>query len=1213
MTQRTWWQPLGSITARLWLGLGASVLLLAVFSAMIIVRVLSVEEQATQVSQARALDTAARHLELRARGYALAVREYGESGRSQARQTAQREAEDMARQLLEYERLADRHPEADRLLQVGPLWEQMQQLGEAALNGAALDGPALDGATLDAAEHRLGTAESRRMFALRGEIEALLQQVAPPEPGPDRLARRQAALDRLGGIVDTMLLWLVAGAVVALLIIGLVARRLVIGERRLWDSRERLRVTLASIADAVITTDTHGRVTYLNAIAEALTGWDNPQAVGQPLTEVFRIFDGQTRRPLASPAQRLLQKPPGAAADTAPGSAVESLPQHACLIARDGSETPIDDSAAPICDEQGGVTGVILVFRDASGRRRAEEALRQANDTLERRVEARTGEIGRANRFLSALLDNLQEGIVACDAEGVLTLSNRATREFHDLPHEPLAAEHWVEHYRLFCADGQTPMPTGEVPLLRALRGERVRAQEMVIAPTDGPPRWVLANGQAFHDEQGALLGAVVSMQDVTRNRQAESDLRHAYDDLEARVAERTAQLSAANDQLRNEVAVRQQAEERLRASEARKTAMFEAALDCIVSTDDQDRIIEFNAAAERTFGHRRQDVLGRDLPDVLIPPAYRADHRAGMAHYLATGAGPVLNKRLELTALRADGSEFPIELTVTRVPGPGAPTFTAYLRDISESRRAQAALAESQTQWRGIFERLHEGFVLGELVHDEQGKAVDWRYLEMNAGWEDITGLSRAAAQGRTLREVVPGVEPEWVEEFAHVVATGTPANFTRHVAALDRWYEVHAFRAAPGRFAALFLEITERQRTQIRLQESEQRLRFVMDSMPQKIFTARPDGSIDYYSPQWLEYTGLSFEQMRDWGWRQSVHPDDVEENVRVWQHSIDTGVAFDFEQRFLHADGQYRWHISRAVPLRDDAGRIRLWVGSNTDIDEKKRSRDELRQLAAALSEADRRKTEFLAVLAHELRNPLAPLSNAVQILQMAQADPQPGRTVDAAPLIQVMERQVKQMVRLVDDLLDVSRISRGKIGLRQQRVELAMVIDQAVESSRASMQCGGHDLQVMLPAEPVWLHADPLRLVQVFGNLINNACKFTEPGGRIALSAQVEGDEVAVMLQDSGIGIPADQLAAIFEMFIQVDQSLHRHHGGLGIGLTLVRQLVEMHGGTVQVSSEGEGRGSVFVVRLPLAGEYAAAADAALRPPAPRPPRGLPTGV
>ncbi len=237
-----------------------------------------------------------------------------------------------------------------------------------------------------------------------------------------------------------------------------------------------------------------------------------------------------------------------------------------------------------------------------------------------------------------------------------------------------------------------------------------------------------------------------------------------------------------------------------------------------------------------------------------------------------------------------------------------------------------------------------------------------------------------------------------------------------------------------------------------------------------------------------------------------------------------------------------------------------------------------------------EADQRKDEFLATLAHELRNPLAPIRNAVQIMRLSDGTP-------AAALSEMMERQVGQMVRLVDDLLEVSRITRGKIELRKSRVALAAVLEAAVETSRPLIESSHHELAVRLPAQPLYLDADATRLAQVFANLLNNAAKYTDPGGRISLDAAGEGEQVLVTVRDSGMGIVASALPRVFDMFVQIHQATDRAQGGLGIGLTLVRRLVEMHGGTVDAHSEGIGKGSEFSVRLPLA---ASAGSEAVQP-------------
>lgn len=240
-----------------------------------------------------------------------------------------------------------------------------------------------------------------------------------------------------------------------------------------------------------------------------------------------------------------------------------------------------------------------------------------------------------------------------------------------------------------------------------------------------------------------------------------------------------------------------------------------------------------------------------------------------------------------------------------------------------------------------------------------------------------------------------------------------------------------------------------------------------------------------------------------------------------------------------------------------------------------------RDELMTQAAALKEADRRKDEFLATLAHELRNPLAPLRHGLDTLRR---DP---NGEDAHEIRDMMDRQLVHLVRLIDDLLDVSRVSQGKISLRKERIQVADAINAAVEASRPAIDSAGHALVINLTPEPLWLNADLTRLSQIVGNLLNNAAKYTPSGGRIDLAVRTEGDVAVIEVSDSGIGIPAGMQAQVFELFAQLDKHLDRAQGGLGIGLALVKQLVTMHGGTVEAKSPGVGKGSVFSIRMPRA--------------------------
>lgn len=791
-----------------------------------------------------------------------------------------------------------------------------------------------------------------------------------------------------------------------------------------------------------------------------------------------------------------------------------------------------------------------------------------------------------------------------------------------------------------------------------------------------------------------------------------------------------------------------QDAADSTRGLDARTSAILETALDCIITMDSRGNVVEFNPAAERTFGYRRADALGRELASLIIPPAMRDRHRRGLAHYLASGEAPVLGRRVELDALRADGVEFPVELAITRIPGEPA-LFTAYLRDISQRVRieqlrnvrfavtnalAQATdiqkaavallqsvcthlnwqfgafwsveddsvlrchaswaehvdaiarfegatremrlaageglpgrvLASVRAEWipdvlqEDNFPRraaaaaagLHSAFacplVVGErtlgviefftqrfrepdsdlletmatiaghfaqfverreaehrLQQSEarfralmdqapfsmQVFSGDGRTVRVNQAWSQLWGVTLEEIAGYNVLEDAQleqkGVLPILRRAFAGEAVVLPPIRYdpqetipgrshheepARHVAAV-----AYPLKDETGRVVEVVLvheDITARRRAETALRDSEERLRLLVDTIPQLAWMARPDGHIFWYNKRWYEYTDTTPQQMEGWGW-QSVHdPVVLPEVLERWSQSIATGQPFDMIFPLRGFDGVFRQFLTRVNPLRDSGGGIVYWFGTNTDV-------SEIKRLEQALRDADRRKDEFIAMLSHELRNPLAPVRNALQILKM------PGVDERAAQRARdIMERQVEHMVRLIDDLLDVSRVVRGKIELRRQAVGLAAVVARAVETVQPVIDAQDHRLDVLDSPQPLVVDGDPVRLAQVVGNLLNNAAKYTPLGGTIKVHARQEGAEAVLTVRDNGIGIAEDALQHIFDLFVQVPQTSPAAQGGLGIGLTLVKEIVEMHGGTVRAHSAGLGTGSEFTIRLPL---------------------------
>ena len=367
---------------------------------------------------------------------------------------------------------------------------------------------------------------------------------------------------------------------------------------------------------------------------------------------------------------------------------------------------------------------------------------------------------------------------------------------------------------------------------------------------------------------------------------------------------------------------------------------------------------------------------------------------------------------------------------------------------------------------------------------------------------------------------------------------------------------------------------DITRQRAADEALRRSEALYRAIGESIDYGVWVCDAEGRSLYASPSYLELVGLTQAQSAESAWGDALHPDDRERISAAWKECARTGGMWDTEYRARGVDGKWHPILARGLPVRHADGHIVNWAGINLDISRLKAAEDSLRR-------ADRRKDEFLATLAHELRNPLAPVRNAVHLLQHhGRSDP------DLVWACDVIDRQIAQMARLLDDLLDLSRIELDKLELQRERVTIGSVLGDALETSRPALEAGRHHVELSLGTEAVVL-GDRMRLAQVFGNLLNNAAKYTDRGGHIRVSALRVGDCVEVRVCDDGIGFEPGEAAGLFEMFSQTDTARAHAAGGLGIGLALVRGLVEKHGGRVTAASEGPGHGSEFMVELPVA--------------------------
>lgn len=604
-----------------------------------------------------------------------------------------------------------------------------------------------------------------------------------------------------------------------------------------------------------------------------------------------------------------------------------------------------------------------------------------------------------------------------------------------------------------------------------------------------------------------------------------------------------------------------------------------------VAYVDANERFGWVNRAYAEFLGATPAALLGRRVEEIIEPPAW-ATVRPRIRRALS---GEAVRYETVLEYPGAGARRLEVTYTPHRVDGRTL-GLVAHIIDVTERQRAEEALRTSEAELRAVFERAGSGAAEVDVATG--------RFVRVNPGFCELTGRSEAELLTLTPADVthpddrerdmvafapmLRGDREEYTSEKRYLRPDGSSVWVILNVTL------IRDARGRPWRTVGVVQDITARKQAEEALRRSEERLRRLTDTLPAYVWRTDAQGRTTYVNERWSEDTGLPVERLLGSGWLDLVHPEDRAAGEPAMRAALARGEALQWEYRCRMRDGGYRWLLTRTEPVREQ-GVVQGWIGTGIDIEDKKRAE-------AALREADRRKDEFLAMLAHELRNPLAPIRTSVELLRL-----RPG-TASAARAHDVIERQVQHLTRLVDDLLEVSRVTTGKVRIVRERVDARSIVAHAVEGVRALIEARRQRLEVDAAAEVV-VEADRTRLAQVLGNLLHNAAKYTPEGGDIALSLARRGDEAVFTVRDTGVGIPADMLEHIFEPFVQVDRSLDRSQGGLGVGLTLARRLVELHGGTIVARSAGPGRGSEFVVRLPAVGAPAPMEEAAHAPEAP----------
>ena len=505
--------------------------------------------------------------------------------------------------------------------------------------------------------------------------------------------------------------------------------------------------------------------------------------------------------------------------------------------------------------------------------------------------------------------------------------------------------------------------------------------------------------------------------------------------------------------------------------------------------------------------------------------------------------------------------------------------------QDITERKNGMQALAEAEQRLRKQRDELEWIYLNAPIGLCELD--LDLRFRRINQLLADINGLPIDAHFGRTVGEIVPALVPNIVEITQKILATGQPVTnheFCGETEANpgikrywnESWYPVFNQQGKISGFGVVVEEITERKRSEEALRNSEERSRLAQSGAHVGVWDWELASGDITWSPE-LEriygYAEGTFPGKYE-NFLIRVYPDDIQDMERRRDEAVNAHKPFDFDFRILLPSGELRWLNCKGAALYGNTGQPERILGVNVDITQRKLAEE-------ALIEADRRKNEFIAMLGHELRNPLTPISSVAQILNTP--------TISQEKLTEcfiILDRNVRHITHLVDDLLDVSRITQGVIKINKQQLELVGLIEEAANSIQSLMEAKKQILHLDLPAKPVYIAGDPVRLTQILSNLLNNSAKYTGEGGRIELIAEVKGTTVTLYIKDNGMGIEAELLTKIFDLFTQSQRGLNRSDGGLGLGLALTKKLVELHGGEITAQSKGADQGSEFIVRLPI---------------------------
>ena len=703
----------------------------------------------------------------------------------------------------------------------------------------------------------------------------------------------------------------------------------------------------------------------------------------------------------------------------------------------------------------------------------------------------------------------------------------------------------------------------------QAFSGQRV-SFESQIPYRDGGTRYVSADYIPHINSQGVVEGYISLVSDISDRKRSEAERERLLQVL----ANERAQFEAVLRQMPEGVMIADAGSGSLILANERVDQIFQYSYELYSQLEDYEPRVPFQAYHTDGRPYAPDEYpLARSLHtgEIISHEEMELHYPDGRRIWIDVNSCPIFNTQEQISSA------------------------VVVFQDITERQQSLLALRQSEQQTR---------------LAIKVGRLGTWRYdpntnlVELDERMRQIWGEPEDAVM-MPLPKVMERIHSNDRARVASAIAAAldSTSSGTYEIDycivwddGTERWVLANGQAQFAGEgitrrlveFLGTALDITDRKQAEAALRQSEERYRYLVESIPQLVWTANAEGMLLDVNQRWVDFTGLTLAQAQIEGWQAIVHPEDVPILSQQWAVAQQNGTYYQAEGRMQRQDGMYRWYLHQAIPLKDKWGQISKWFGTATDIDDQKQLAQErdriLQQEQAAREQAERAnriKDEFLAVLSHELRSPLNPILGWARLLQTRKLDEQ---TTQRA--LDTIERNAKLQTQLIEDLLDVSRILRGKMVLNVHPVNLVTVIQAAIETVGLAVEAKQIEIQTMFPAEIKQVSGDMARLQQIVWNLFSNAVKFTPVGGKVEIRLEYIGTQAQIQVKDNGKGITKEFLPHVFEYFRQEDGTITRQFGGLGLGLAIVRHLTELHGGTVAVDSPGEGLGATFMVRIPL---------------------------